>query len=137
MNDFQKEWAIIHADIEKYEKFSLIIKLSSIMVSMISIAYLVAVWITVGLVFILWLQDGIWKTFQKRLESRIIFLESRIKQDTDTNNEAFQFYSQWESKRQGVVGLIKEYILNSVKPTVAYPYVILLIMVLVIYALPG
>lgn len=133
MNELQNEWAIIHGDIEKYEIFSLVIKLFSVLVSVLSIAYIPDMWLAVSLILILWLQDGIWKTFQKRLETRIIFIEKQLHDKTDENGKGFQLYSQWEGTRQGAAGLIKEYLLNAVKPTVAYPFVILVLLMLFFY----
>ena len=141
MNDFQNEWAILHGNIEMYERFSLIIKLFSVLVSVLCIAYLVNAWFSVALIFVLWLQDGIWKTFQKRMETRIVYIERQLAQSQELKNEvdessaAFQFYSQWEEQRQGAVGLIKEYLSNAAKPTVAYPYAILISLVLAFFKL--
>ncbi len=133
MNDLQNEWAIIHSDIEKYERFSLTIKLFSVLVSTLLIAYVVDKWIAVVLILVLWLQDGIWKTFQKRLEARIVYIEQELQNKTDENSMAFQLYSQWEDNRQGVAGLIKEYLTNAAKPTVAYPYAFLALLMLFFY----
>ena len=133
MNDLQNEWVIIHGDIEKYEKFSLTIKLFSVLVSALLIAYVVDKWVAVVLILILWLQDGIWKTFQKRLEIRIVYIEQKLQNKTDKNSLAFQLYSQWEDKRQGVAELIKEYLINAAKPTVAYPYALLALLILFFY----
>ena len=133
MNDLQNEWVIIHGDIEKYEKFSLAIKLFSVLVSTLLIAYVVNKWVAVALILVLWLQDGIWKTFQKRLEVRIFYIEQKLQNKADENSIAFQLYSQWEDKRQGVAGLIKEYLTNASKPTVAYPYAFLVLLMLFFY----
>ena len=134
MHSFKQEWVILHGNIEKYERFSLLIKLVAILVYVIAFSYSLAVWVSLMGIFILWLQDGIWKTFQKRLEERILFIEKEIANGADDQNdkrqsEAFQFYSQWENKRQGVVGLVKEYLSNSFKPTVAYPYLLLVFLI--------
>ncbi len=129
-NDLKKEWALLHSDIEKYERFSLLIKLFGVLISALGIAYFANGLLTAIFIFILWLQDAIWKTFQKRLEARIIFIEQQLKTEPDSNGQAFQFYSQWQDQRQGAVGLIKEYLLNAAKPTVAYPYVILIALIL-------
>ena len=135
MHSFKQEWVLLHDNIEKYERFSLLIKLVAIVVYVFSLIYSLTGWIAMIAVAMLWLQDGIWKTFQKRLEARILFIEKQIAAgaDDDSENnrevEAFQFYSQWEDKRQGVVGLVKEYISSSLKPTVAYPYILLLFLI--------
>jgi len=133
MKDFQNEWAILHGDIEKYERFSLVIKLFSVLVSVLCIVHHVDMRFAVAILLVLWLQDGIWKTFQKRMQTRILFLEEKLTNEVEGNNLAFQFYTQWENKRQGVVGLIKEYLLNSAKPTVVYPYAVLILFMLYFY----
>jgi len=123
MNDFQNEWAIIHSDIEKHERFSLIIKLFTVLIFILSEAISIDSLLAISLIFILWLQDGIWKTFQKRLETRILIIEDNI--ENNRKGSEFQLYSEWQKNRQSYSCLIKEYLFNSLKPTVAYPYIIL------------
>ena len=137
MQEFKNEWEILHVNIEKYERFSLLVKLSAVIAGVLSLAFLNNIWITVFLVLVLWLQDGIWKTFQKRLEERILFIENEMQSQIETKEQAFQFYTQWENKRQGVVGLIKEYLSNSLKPTVAYPYIILIVLFPILHGYGG
>jgi len=126
MNDFQQEWAIIHSDIEKYEHLSLIIKLFSLLIFTLSLAFSIETLATIFILLILWLEEAIWKTFQQRLESRALFIEQQIKRETDKNNTSFQLYSEWKNNRLGSVYLIKEYLSNSIRPTVAYPYVLMI-----------
>lgn len=133
MNNLQNEWSILHSDIEKYERFSLLIKLFSLLICLLATAYTLNEWFTILLILILWLQNGIWKTFQGRLESRILNIEQHLLNKTSPDDIAFQLYSQWQGERQGALELIKEYCSNSFKPTVAYPYILLVIVVLVIY----
>jgi len=124
MNSYQHGWAILHGNIESYEKFSLIIKLFCVFVSVFLIAYDINVWFAVVLVSVLWLQDGIWKTFQRRLEERIKLIEQKIQLKPEDDDAAFQLYSQWENNRNGLSEMIKEYYSSAIKPTVAYPYII-------------
>ncbi len=126
MNDFQKEWIVIHNDIEKYERFSLLIKLFTLFISVFSLAFSINVLFCTFIIMVLWLQEGIWKTFQSRLQTRILLLEQEIR--TKGTNPAFQLYSQWQNERLGMITLIREYLFNSLKPTVAYPYAILIIL---------
>ena len=129
MKDFKNEWAIIHGDIERYERFSLGVKLFSVLISVLCIVHQVDLRFAIAIILVLWLQDGIWKTFQQRSETRILFIEDMLRNEAVANNQAFQFHSQWKDSRQGVAGLIKEYLLNSAKPTVAYPYALLVLLV--------
>jgi len=129
----QNEWAIIHNDIEKYERYSLGIKLIAVLASLLSMAYSIGEIFSVSFILILWLQDGIWKTFQRRMEAHIIFIEENLSNKDTDNDQAFQLYSQWNIKRQRVVDLIKEYLLNALRPTVAYPYALLVVLTLSFY----
>ena len=133
MNNFQNEWAIIHSDIERYERFSLVIKLISVVISVIFITHSINEWFSIAVILVLWLQEGIWKTFQKRLESRIIFIEQELQTNSDEDGKAFQLYTQWNKQRQNISGLIKEYLSSATKPTIAYPYIILIVLMLVLY----
>lgn len=127
MNDFQNEWTIIHNNIESYQRLSLTIKLFSILICSLSLFFSIDTLTTSLLLLILWLEDAIWTTFQKRLETRIFFIEEKIKENNIEYNGAFQLYSEWQNNRSGFLHLIKEYLSNSVKPTVAYPYCILVL----------
>ncbi len=131
MNEFQNEWAILHSDIEKYERFSLIIKLFSVLICILSIALAISPAISIFVVLILWLQSGIWTTFQNRLEDRILIIENSLADKSHENSSDFQLYSEWQKNRPGAVNLIKEYIFNSLKPTVAYPYILLVLLLLI------
>lgn len=133
MGPLQNEWAIIHSDIENYERYSLVIKLFAVLTSLASMACSIGMIFSVSLTLILWIQDGIWKTFQQRLGARITIIEKNLQHKNTGDNLAFQLYSQWEGQRQGAVGLIKEYLSNAAKPTVAYPYALLVVLALVFY----
>jgi len=133
MNNFQNEWAIIHSDIEKYERFSLVIKLVSVVISVIFITHSINEWFAIAVILVLWLQEGIWKTFQKRLETRIIMVEDELQTNSDEDGKAFQLYTQWDKQRQNISGLIKEYLSSAAKPTVTYPYLILIVLMVVLY----
>jgi len=137
--DLTKEWQELHNSIESYEHFSLLIKLLAISLTVLVITFTKTNHLTLLVLAILWLQEGIWRTYQARTTSRIVLIERYlppIKENdnslTDENNTvAFQFYSQWNENRAGSVALIKEYIQNSIKPTVIYPYVPLMVIALI------
>ncbi len=130
MTELQREWVIIHSDIEKYEQFTLIIKLFSVLICLLCFVYTINPWLNCVLLLTLWLQDGIWKTFQQRSTVRVLQIEEALKCDNNATTQAFQLYSEWLAQRQGAIALIREYITTSLKPTVAYPYIVLVITVL-------
>lgn len=82
----------------------------------------------VFIVCVLWLQDGIWKTFQSRIEQRLYIVEEYLaKVDSkDDSILAFQFNRQFLASRPNSIGLIKLYVHQSLRPTIAFPYIILL-----------
>ena len=84
--------------------------------------------IIILILVILWLQEGIWKTYQARTSNRIELIEQAL---TKNNVVAFQFYRQWSENRPSSVGLIMEYLKNALKPTVIYPYIPLIFITLI------
>lgn len=128
-NSLSIEWQTLHSDYEKYEQLSLLIKLFSVGICLLCIALSINGYLSLLLILILWLQEGIWKTYQARTGARLLALESTLNntQEESSPLTPFSFYSTWEVERPGTVGLVIEYIRNAIRPTVMYPYVVLLI----------
>ena len=139
IKNWQNEWKIIHHEHENYERCSLFIKLVAIIVCCTNIAFNFPLIVSTLLMLTLWLQEAIWKTFQSRLTSRLIFIEQSIGNSTSDNSEslkssengAFQLYSCWQDQRSGSKGLMAEYIANTLRPTIMFPYVILILINLI------
>jgi hypothetical protein len=131
----QCEWVTLQNQFDSYEKCSLFIKLFSILISCILVFALKAgVW-SLLVVAILWLQDAIWKTFQNRIGQRLEVVEQAIQDNPHHVQECLlhsgmQFNLAWNQSRPKAIGLISEYIKQSLKPTVAYPHVLLIILVI-------
>ena len=123
------EWSLLQNQFDSYEKHSLFIKLSNI--SVLAAAYFtnhLSVFVLL-LLLILWLQDAIWKTFQARIDVRLIQLEGYLSNEHALENRdgiAFQFNSLYAQNRPGSVGLLKEYLRQSLRPTVAFPHIVLI-----------
>ncbi|MFT4519194.1 MAG: hypothetical protein ACI9JM_001585 [Halioglobus sp.] len=127
-NKFETEWCVLQNQFDSYEKHSLYIKLVSI-VALLAAEIFAVVSIHVALVLaVLWLQDGIWKTFQSRIEPRLLQLESAIAQESSESE--FQFNSEYQKVSLSGLSLIGEYVRQSVRPTVAFPHVVLILLVL-------
>lgn len=77
----------------------------------------------VALIAILWLQDSIWKTFQHRIENRLLTVEKMLA--NDEHADGMQFNSSWQASRPGAVELVMEYLSQSIMPTVAFPHALL------------
>lgn len=126
----EKEWCLLQAQFDSYEKYSLLIKLTN--TGLLCTAYFVdrmSIFV-LFLLLILWMQDAIWKTFQSRIETRLLQLETCIFEESD--EKAFQFNSQYLKNRPGSAGLISEYVKQALRPTVAFPHVALVLMQLML-----
>lgn len=123
-NSLTQEWAILHKDHERYDRYGLLIKLVATLACLLSLGLKINLWLALVFILVLWLQEGIWRTVQARTCKRLLSVEMMIKESD--NQSAMQLYSNWEASRPGMAGLIKEYLLNAIRPTVAYPYIILL-----------
>ncbi|TYK65644.1 hypothetical protein [Colwellia echini] len=126
------QWQTLHNSHEDYEKYALIIKIVAILICLVSVIYSISTFVGLLLLATLWLQEGIWKTFQQRTESAIIAVEEKLALlTTDTDTIPYLFYTQWHANRSGVTALIAEYIANALKPTVIYPYLPLMLIVII------
>jgi hypothetical protein len=131
-NNLQTEWCLLQTQFDSYEKHSLYIKLASIFITLIAIAFKIQIVVILIFLLILWLQDGIWKNFQSRIETRLLQIENLIaKESTQDNNttqsaESFQFNSEFLKSRTAGLSLIKEYLKQSLRPTVAFPHIVLI-----------
>ena len=126
--DLAQEWNTLQNNIEQYEKSGLLIKLTGVVLCAVGLTlghHAIVVSILIG---VLWIQEGIFRTFQSRLVERILRIEQLIKQDMPNERTAYQLYSEWLTGRAGTVGLVKEYALSMSRPTVAFPYVVLILM---------
>jgi hypothetical protein len=123
------EWSLLQGQFDCYEKQSLLIKLSSI--GLLSAAYFTnhLSGFVLLLLLILWLQDAVWKTFQARIDVRLLQLEGYLSNEYSLENRdgiAFQFNSQYAQSRPSSVGLLKEYLRQSLRPTIAFPHIVLI-----------
>ena len=131
----QSEWITLQNQFDSYEKYSLIIKLFSILVCCVLVFIVDAgVWPLV-VVAMLWLQDGIWKTFQHRIGQRLEVIEQTIQDNSHhvsehTSQIGMQFNLAWKQSRPHGIGLARKYIKQALKPTVAYPHVVLIALVI-------
>jgi hypothetical protein len=131
----QSEWITLQNQFDSYEKCSLAIKLFSILLCCMLVFALDAGAWPLLVAAILWLQDGIWKTFQNRIGKRLEVVEQAIQDNPHHLPEhllqmGMQFNLAWAQSRPRAIGLVSEYIQQSLKPTVAYPHVVLVFLVI-------
>lgn len=129
-SDLANEWSLLQNQFDSYEKYSLLIKLASI--GLLCVAYFLnslSIFI-LPLLLILWVQDAIWKTFQSRIETRLLQLEKYISSEEQLNipnDKAYQFNSMYLKNRPSSIGLLKEYLHQAIRPTIAFPHIFLLL----------
>jgi len=130
-NDLAQEWTLLQNQFDNYEKSSLHIKLASIVLTAIFFIVNSNIFVATLIILILWFQDAIWKTFQSRIETRLLQVESYLKEDLDANNkEAYQFNSEFAKVRSGTLSLMVEYTKQACRPTIAFPHLVLVVIVI-------
>jgi len=131
--EFKTEWCLLQNQFDSYEKHSLYIKLLSVIVLLAAeISDVISIFIVLVLL-VLWLQDAIWKTFQSRIEQRLLQVERYISDKSEES--AFQFNSEYHKVRLSGISLINEYARQSIRPTVAFPHIVLILILLVQFIL--
>ncbi|ORT52415.1 hypothetical protein ST37_01065 (plasmid) [Vibrio sp. qd031] len=120
------EWQTLHGQYHDYDKLSQWIKLSATVLFVIM--YLMeGHWvITIGLVGLLWLQEAMLKTFQSRIESRLLVVEQMVESESDDLSSPLQLHSEFSKRRPSFSGLIKDNLKQSLRPTVAIFYLVLI-----------
>ena len=123
------EWRLLQNQFDSYEKHSLYIKLSSIIVLLIAAVTSQTNSYIILILSVLWLQDGIWKTFQSRIEIRLLQIEKCIAEKSEEN--AFQFNTAYDEASLNGLSLVGEYARQSIRPTVAFPHSVLILIALI------
>ncbi len=127
MKKYESEWCLLQSEFESYEKHSLYIKLMSVLILFLSEAFNVDTSAILFLLLVLWIQDSIWKTFQSRLEPRLLKIEKNIREDNQSYD--FQFNHEYQAAEKSGVSKILEYVRQSIRPTIAFPHVVLIMIV--------
>ena len=122
---YEAEWCLLQNQFESYEKHSLYIKLSSILMLFLSEIFSVSMTSTFLILLVLWLQDAIWKTFQSRIEPRLLKIEKNIREKTEGSE--FQFNREYQLVKTSGLSKILEYSKQAIRPTLAFPHIVLMI----------
>lgn len=122
------EWSTLQNNYEQYEKSSLLIKLGATAVFVSGPALALDAAVSVAVMLILWVQEGILRTGQARLGDRIMRIEQLLRQATPQVAYACQLHTEWLAARPGFGGLLAEYAKSMLRPTVAFPYAVLMLL---------
>ncbi len=126
-----QEWSVLQKLHERYEFGALTIKLTAVALFFTGLVVeLHGTWLVL-LVALLWLQEGIFKTYQARLGARLLALEHGMAAGEPMR--VFALHSDWLAQRKGLLGQVAEYLGSTVRPTVAFPYLVLLVLTWVFY----
>ncbi|MBK4735295.1 hypothetical protein [Noviherbaspirillum pedocola] len=125
-----QEWTTLQNNHEAYERSSLLIKLFAIALLVACIAIELDAVTTGLLMLVMWIQEGIFRTSQSRIGERILRIESLLKQAAPQTPIAYQLHSEWQASRPGFLGLLVEYGRSMVRPTVAFPHLVLILFVI-------
>ncbi|HEY1089529.1 MAG TPA: hypothetical protein VGE47_00415 [Burkholderiaceae bacterium] len=116
----EQEWLLLQKQHEHYEFAALALKGLAVLL----LAFSPLDSLLPPLLVLLWLQEAIIKTFQARLGARLL----RIEQGADA---AMQLHSEWAASRPGGLALLAQYARSACRPTVAFPYFVLIVLALV------
>ncbi|MGM9482989.1 hypothetical protein ACS5PN_17485 [Roseateles sp. NT4] len=126
MNALHQEWLALQSQHERYEALALGVKLVAFAATVLVPDNTLAV----ALLALLWLQEAVLKTFQGRLGDRLLVVEAGLKAGEGAT--AMQLHSDWLASRPRGAGLVMQYLKSAARPTVALPYPLLMLLVVVI-----
>ena len=121
------EWQTLQDCHERHEQNALFIKLACLALCAAGLATRLPLFWTAAMVLLCWLQEGIFKTYQSRLADRLLRVESLLEQAKPAQ-PAMQLHAEWSANRPGGVSLIIAYVASACRPTVAFPYLPILLM---------
>jgi len=128
-----QEWVTLQNNIEQYERTALLIKLVAIVLFTTAMIMGLQPLLAAVLILVFWLQEAIFRTSQFRLGVRILHIEDLLRPGMPEQGAAFQLHSDWRAARKGMSGLLNEYCNSALRPTVAFPYPVLLLIDLAVY----
>jgi len=121
------EWQILQGNHEQHEQNALYIKLACLALCLAGLATRLPLYWTALTVLLCWMQEGIFKTYQSRLSDRLLRVESQLRQAQATQ-AAMQLHTDWSANRPGGTALVIGYAVSACRPTVAFPYLPMLLM---------
>jgi hypothetical protein len=133
-NPLTLEWTTLQNNFEQYERSALWVKLVTVALFVVGLLYGMPTEAAIVLMLVLWLQEAITRTSQARLGTRLLHIELMLRRGDDDNGSACQLHTDFETSRGGAGSLVSEYFHNALRPTVAFPYVVLVVAQLVLGA---
>ena len=132
-----QEWTTLQNNHEHYERGGLLLKVVAVVLMAAGVGLGFDAIFVGAMVALLWVQEGIYRTFQSRIGARILRVEALVRDGGLPATNAtlgaaptglpYQLHSEWLATRQGVVGLMAEYARCACRPTVAFPYALIVL----------
>ena len=127
------EWQTLQRQQDQYERSALMIKIACLSVVALGLTSASASGLMGPIAALFWVQEGIFKTYQSRLTKRLLLVESLLRQPP-ADHQAMQLHTNWLAGRPSGLTLIGEYIKSALRPTVALPYLPLLVILMALKA---
>lgn len=127
-----EEWRTLQNNHEQYERSAQLLKLAALLAFATGYVLALPYELTAGLALLVWIQESIYRTSQARLGVRLVRVEKLLQSEAEAGS-ACQLHTEWLASRPGTTGLLAEYASHALRPTVAFPYAVLLILELVGY----
>jgi len=127
------EWTTLQNNYEQAERNALLVKLVAVVLCAGGYALGVPYELIGGTAALLWVQESLCRTFQARLGERIVRVEALVKNAAPAAS-ACQLHTEWLANRKGSAGLLAEYAAHALRPTVAFPYAVLVVVALAAYS---
>lgn len=127
-SELGREWCVLQNNHEQYERSALLIKLVALVLCLIGLLLEADALLLVPLLLMLWLMEGIYKTFQARLGARLLRVERLLAQGPRVTEPAFQLHTEWLAARPDAWRILSEYAASAASPTVAFPYALLVLL---------
>jgi hypothetical protein len=122
MNPLHHEWLALQGQHERYEALALAVKLAAVALCF----FVTDTTMDLALLALLWLQEAVLKTFQGRLGDRLLVVEAGLR--SGEGAVAMQLHSDWLATRPRGLGLALQYLKTALRPTVALPYPLLMLL---------
>ncbi|MBX9901609.1 MAG: hypothetical protein K2Y28_12575 [Burkholderiaceae bacterium] len=131
-NELREEWQILQTQFSRDDLVCLAIKLVCTLVFATLLIFSLHGLIGAFFVAVFWVMESMARTTQARIAERLLAIEASLALTTQdpsalsgAQHQAFYLHTAWSHSRLGVLGLLKEYASNAMRPTVAFPYVAL------------
>lgn len=123
----QTEWATLQQDHERHERCAVGIKIAAVALTAGAALFGFPLELAAPLTAIVWVIEAMLRTVQGRLGKRLLKVETLIA-DGASEYAACQLHTEWQATRPGAAGLLMEYATSALKPTVAFPHALLLLL---------